>query len=94
MIFYLLDCCHLVVKNYAIPLPPSYSTMKLELRCLQCKMHHSACALLHRLFCKLNMLKFPQLRYSSGHKKLYVFDYAVAIVRSAIRMVRYHRRTV
>ena len=64
--FYLLDCCHLVAKNYAIPPPPSFSMMKLELRCLQCnhlEMQRSPCALLHRLFCKLNILKFPQLRY-------------------------------
>ena len=32
--------------------------------------------------------------YSSGHKKVYVFDYAVAVVRSAVRTVRYYRRTV
>ena len=32
---------------------------------------HAACTLLRRLFCKLNMLKFPQLR--SGVQYVYIY---------------------
>ena len=51
-------------------------------------------ALLGRTTSVVDILCSSVYMYSSGHKKVYVFDYAVAIVRSAVRTVRYYRRTV